>query len=219
MQNNPPPQLDLLLMTVADLRGKILDACLFQPIFLHFHAVFRLASPSNLGNNRSASMMQLNSTRTRQMHMTSVKAMGCVQKYTPHNRSLKRDQNSTCNLRSLLSVDSYCTEFFVLVFSSGSSGRVRGAEKHEIYAGAFGGHLFMTYFHRAGGEAMPPPGSATGINMKCNPPPFDLLLMTVAALRGKISDARPFQPIFLHFHAVFRLASPSDLGNHRSVSA
>ena len=27
-------------------------------------------------------------------------------------------------------------------FSSGSSGRVRGAEKHEIYAATFGGHLF-----------------------------------------------------------------------------
>ena len=26
--------------------------------------------------------------------------------------------------------------------SSGSSGRVRGAEKHEIYTAAFGGHLF-----------------------------------------------------------------------------
>ena len=35
--------------------------------------------------------------------------------------------------------------------SSGSSDRVRGegeAEKHEIYAAAFGGHLFMTYFYR-----------------------------------------------------------------------
>ena len=29
-------------------------------------------------------------------------------------------------------------------------GKGRGAEKHEIYAGAFGGHLFMTYFLRAG---------------------------------------------------------------------
>ena len=30
--------------------------------------------------------------------------------------------------------------------SSGSSGRVRGAEKYEIYAG---GHLLRTYFYRA----------------------------------------------------------------------
>ena len=31
--------------------------------------------------------------------------------------------------------------------SSGSSGRVRGgAEKHEIYAAAFGGHLFYDLF-------------------------------------------------------------------------
>ena len=35
--------------------------------------------------------------------------------------------------------------------SGGSSGQLRGGEQHEIYAAAFGGHLFMTYFHRAGG--------------------------------------------------------------------
>ena len=40
--------------------------------------------------------------------------------------------------------------------SSGSCGRVRGAEKHEIYMTAFGGHLFMTNFYRAGGEGMAP---------------------------------------------------------------
>ena len=40
--------------------------------------------------------------------------------------------------------------------SSGSSGRVRGGEKHEIYAAAFGGHLLMTYFHRAGGGGAGP---------------------------------------------------------------
>ena len=28
--------------------------------------------------------------------------------------------------------------------------------KHEIYVVAFGGHLFMTYFHRVGGGAWPP---------------------------------------------------------------
>ena len=41
-----------------------------------------------------------------------------------------------------------------------------GTEKHEIYAAAFGGHLFMTYFHRARGGMAPsaPPGSATGAN-------------------------------------------------------
>ena len=46
------------------------------------------------------------------------------------------------------------------IISSGSSGRVRGgAEKHEIYAAAFGGHLFITYFHRARGamDLLPPP--------------------------------------------------------------
>ena len=35
-----------------------------------------------------------------------------------------------------------------MTHSSGSSGRV-GGKKHEIYAAAFDGHLFMTYFHRA----------------------------------------------------------------------
>ena len=39
------------------------------------------------------------------------------------------------------------------IYSSGSSGRVRGGtERREIYAAIFGGHLFMTYFYRAGGE-------------------------------------------------------------------
>ena len=39
-----------------------------------------------------------------------------------------------------------------------------GNKKHEIYAAVFCGHLFMTYFYRAGGGYGPlaPPGSATG---------------------------------------------------------
>ena len=41
--------------------------------------------------------------------------------------------------------------------SSGSRGRVWGAEKHEIYAPAFGGHLFITYFYWAGGVALASP--------------------------------------------------------------
>ena len=41
--------------------------------------------------------------------------------------------------------------------SSGSSCRVREAKKHEIYAAAFGGHLFMTYFDRARGAMAPSP--------------------------------------------------------------
>ena len=45
--------------------------------------------------------------------------------------------------------------------SSGSSSRVRGAEKHEIYAAAFGSHLFYDLFSQGqGGHG--PPGSATG---------------------------------------------------------
>ena len=43
-----------------------------------------------------------------------------------------------------------------LAFSSGSSGRIRGPEKHEIYAAAFNGNLFMTYFHRSRGRPWPP---------------------------------------------------------------
>ena len=43
------------------------------------------------------------------------------------------------------------------VCSSGSSGRVRGgAEKHEIYAAAFGGHLFYDLFSQGRGGAMAP---------------------------------------------------------------
>ena len=41
--------------------------------------------------------------------------------------------------------------------NSGSSGRVRGGKKHEIYAAAFGSHIFMTYFHRVGGPWPPWP--------------------------------------------------------------
>ena len=49
--------------------------------------------------------------------------------------------------------------------SSGSSGWVRGAKKHEIYAAAFGGHFFHDLFSQGRGGAWPlgPPGSATGI--------------------------------------------------------
>ena len=45
--------------------------------------------------------------------------------------------------------------------SSGSSGWVRGAEKHEIYVAAFGGHIFYDLFSQ--GPLAPPPGSATDI--------------------------------------------------------
>ena len=52
------------------------------------------------------------------------------------------------------------------VTSCGSSGRVRGGgEKHEIYAAAFGGHLFYDLFLQGRGgpwPPRPPPGSATG---------------------------------------------------------
>ena len=40
--------------------------------------------------------------------------------------------------------------------SSGSSGRVRGAEKHEIYAATFGGHLFYDLFSQNCGGTMVP---------------------------------------------------------------
>ena len=38
---------------------------------------------------------------------------------------------------------------------SGSSGRVRGADKHEIYAAAFGGHLFYDLFLQGQGGPWP----------------------------------------------------------------
>ena len=52
----------------------------------------------------------------------------------------------------------------LFIHSSGSSGWVRGgAEKHEIYVTAFGGHLFYDLFSQGWGGAWPPrpPGSAT----------------------------------------------------------
>ena len=39
------------------------------------------------------------------------------------------------------------------LFSSESSSHVGGAEKHEIYVAAFGGHLFYDLFLRGGGMA------------------------------------------------------------------
>ena len=52
-----------------------------------------------------------------------------------------------------------------LSISSGSSGRVGGAEKHEIYVAAFGGHLFYDLFSQGQGGAMAP-----------SAPPLDPLL-------------------------------------------
>ena len=57
--------------------------------------------------------------------------------------------------------------FLELKFSSGSSGRVRGGEKHEIYVAAFGGHLFYDLFSQGWGGAWPPRpplGSATEVS-------------------------------------------------------
>ena len=50
------------------------------------------------------------------------------------------------------------------ISSSGSSGWVRGAKKHEIYSATFGGHLFYDLFLTGLGEAWPllaPHGSGT----------------------------------------------------------
>ena len=41
-------------------------------------------------------------------------------------------------------------------FNSGSSGLVRGAEKHDSYAGAFGSHLFYDLFSQGQREPWPP---------------------------------------------------------------
>ena len=49
------------------------------------------------------------------------------------------------------------------IFSSGSSGWVRGTKKHEIYAAAFGGHLFYDLFLQGHGP-LGPPGPATGLS-------------------------------------------------------
>ena len=62
--------------------------------------------------------------------------------------------------------------YLVGISSSGSSDWVGGGEKHEIYAAAFGGHLFMTYFYRAGGAMAPSP-------------PLDPLLISAGELLHK----------------------------------
>ena len=54
------------------------------------------------------------------------------------------------------------------MFSSGSSGRVsgEGAEKNQIYAAAFGGHLFYDKFLQSRGRGLwptLPPGSPTDV--------------------------------------------------------
>ena len=57
-------------------------------------------------------------------------------------------------------------------YDSGSSGRVKGegGKKHEIYAGAFGGHLFYDLFSQGRGRVWPPrpPGSATVVSVNNN---------------------------------------------------
>ena len=43
------------------------------------------------------------------------------------------------------------SEHIVIAASDPAAGWGGGAKKHEIYMATFGGHLFMTYFYRAGG--------------------------------------------------------------------
>ena len=59
--------------------------------------------------------------------------------------------------RLIRRVISYFCRRTLIIVSSGSSGRVRGGKKHEIYVATFGGHLFYDlYFYRAGGGGMAP---------------------------------------------------------------
>ena len=65
--------------------------------------------------------------------------------------------------------------------SSGSSGRVGGAEKHEIYADAFGGHLFYDLFSQGQGGPWHPR------------PPLDPLLLSVS-ISTLYSHSQPNSP-------------------------
>ena len=66
-----------------------------------------------------------------------------------------------------LSTDEHETTFLNVTqmlssLSSGSSSRIEGGEKHEIYMAAFGDHLFYDLFLQdQGGWPPRPPGSAT----------------------------------------------------------
>ena len=72
-----------------------------------------------------------------------------------------------CHCAQLNTLGPVCNEFSYNEHpSSGSSGRVRGGgEKHEIYMGPFGGHIFYDLFSQGQGGAWPP-----------RPPPLDPLL-------------------------------------------
>ena len=63
----------------------------------------------------------------------------------------------------MFSIELYHTIISSVIFATnGSSIRVRGAEKHEIYAATFGGHLLYDLFLQGRGAWLPrPPGSAT----------------------------------------------------------
>ena len=61
--------------------------------------------------------------------------------------------NTTCDVLDTLSFNWHLSP---IARSIGSSGRVGGAKKHEIYVAAFGGHLFYDLFVQGLGGAMAP---------------------------------------------------------------
>ena len=80
----------------------------------------------------------------------------------------------TC-CRCIASLISKFMEKFNNLVSSGSSGLVRGAEKHEIYAAAFGGHLFYDLFSQGQWGSMAPSA------------PLDPLLLVTMRARSSVS--------------------------------
>ena len=71
---------------------------------------------------------------------------------TPTNHQKESLTNVKCGFKECTQVRLIASE---IQTSSRSSGRVRGGEKHEIYAAAFGGHLFYDLFLQGRGGMAP----------------------------------------------------------------
>ena len=114
----------------------------------------------------------------------------CMQWFPVHYSStLQQLDNTAFNWRRSTAATLLCSH------SSGSSGRVGGGKKHEIYATAFGSHFFITYFYSAEGHySLAPSGSTTASGSdttRAKPPhTLDLSLSSVTKVHLKTRSYR-----------------------------